>query len=186
MKFDFVPLFHSCCFFTSILSKNLWDQAFLNYSVRHCHLMANYCHDSSNRFWPGLHFDNLRVESFLLQSPQDVNVIRIFLYLKSWCVFVFSLCLFFSGGGALQAGGGLLQHEGGDPVQGFWSWLFRELRRCGHAGTSPAGKLCECNQQCKSKWRVHRRSQSNCASTVWAQLLQQWPFPCLHFWRNHW
>lgn len=95
--------------------------------------------------------------------------------------------LFFApGGGALQAGRRLFQHEGGDPVTGLWFGLFRELGGCGHACTPPAGELRQRDQQCKSEWRVHYRTQPNCTSAFWAQLLQQWPFPCLHFWCSHW
>lgn len=93
---------------------------------------------------------------------------------------------FAPGGCALQAGGRLLQHEGGDPVAGFRSGLFRKLRGCGHARPPPAGKLRQCDQQRKPQWRVHDRTEPNRAGAFRAQLLQQRPFPCLHFWCNHW
>lgn len=151
-------------------------------AVRYCHLTAYSCHDSTNPFWPVLHVNDLRIFSWSRQNLNIVDSVLLELwFLKCFCFF----CSLISGRGAFQAGGGLFQHEGGDPVKGFWPWLFGELGRCGHAGTSPAGKLRECNQQCESQRGVDRRSQSDCTSTVWAQLLQQWPFPRLHFWCNH-
>lgn len=107
------------------------------------------------------------------------------LALTSECLTVTHWLSSASGSSAVEAGGGLFQHEGGDSVTWLWPGFLGELRGRGDACSAPPRELCQRDQQRESQRGVHYRPQPYCTSALWAQLLQQWPFPRLHFWCNH-
>lgn len=60
--FIFVPLCHKCASLlkgTHLTNSNTTLSWII--AVRYCHLMAYYCHDGTNRFWPVLNFNDLRI-----------------------------------------------------------------------------------------------------------------------------